>query len=617
MYTLDDVLLLVSAIKAKSNGDKLTTEQEEMLQRSYDINFARRARKAKGVNIVPPIKDALISCGLDKMAEWYERKDERTSSEVLGYFLYNIVRDSSVDIDTKKDLLLFKALLEKKNKPITLKELFVLAHQGLYDDVTIEEMFNNLEERDKFFERLNGCVIEESICRMDIKGYDPSDLGSIKVDMGSVDNPMLLVSGLNLTSMPKLNNNGDDEVCFITISDLHLDKGCYESDGTFKERRFEENIMAFSAFKEALLRDFAKRGQKIGGIVFTGDFIEGFTKGENKPHFVPENREDLLGQYIRFSSRHPNFEISTKRDSDPGFVAYIAGNHDMTVGKEMFDRFMHTISSDAMFLGAGQARIKVGEEFITFLHHDSLDWGMPDYDLTYQGRNKKNRNVFQFDNFFMICEDHLKTVSDKSNYTLHQLFIDVGERLKKENPELYRFYQPYITATEETPAFFHRNMYISGGVLHHQSGDDEYPKTMKFHDFIKENPAFVEEIIKNGGIIPEYGRNDRYRSMITSLAHFHEAIGSKDARVSFGVEEDGVKIAPVAVSEDYRTFSNGAHHFSVTLYEAMMDKNHVTSIGVIPIVASVKKVYVKGQAKFETSLDYRMGEEVENTSKRH
>lgn len=616
MYTLDDVLLLVSAIKARSNGDKLTDEQQEMLQRSYDINFTKRAKKAKGVDITPPIKDGLISCGLDKMAEWYERKDERTSSEVLGYFLYNIIRDNNVDLDTKKELLLFKALLQKKNKPITLKELFVLAHQGLYDDATIEEMFNNLEERDKFFERLNGCVIEEAICRMDMKGYNPSDLSSIQVDRGSIDNPMLLVSGLNLTPMPKLNNNGDDEVCFITISDLHLDKGCYESDGTFKERRFEENIMAFAAFKDELLRDFKKRGQKIGGIVFTGDFIEGFTKGENKPRFVPRNREDLLGQYITFSSRHPNFDIATRRDSDPGFVAYIAGNHDMTVGKEMFDRFMHTLSKDAMFLGAGQARIKVGDEFITFLHHDSLDWGMPDYDLSYQGRNTKNRNVFQFDNFFKICEDHLKTVSDKSSYTLHQLFIDVGERLKKENPELYRFYQPYITATEETPAFFHRNMYISGGVLHHQSGDDEYPKTMKFHDFIKENPKFAQEIIRNGGIIPEYGRNDRYRPMITSLAHFHEEIGSKEERVSFGLEEDGVKIAPVAVSEDHRTFSNGAHHFSVTLYEAMMDKNHVTSIGVIPIVATVKKVHVKGQAKFETKLDYRMGEEVENTSKK-
>lgn len=621
MYTLDDVKLLSAAICALSNDSDLTPEQEAIISKSYDEYFIQYAKKTTGVDISRfPVELGLIRCGLSREAKWYNRRDDRTSGEVLGHFIGDIIKDSSVPLEEKEKLLLTKVLLENRNKAVSLRTLFFKAHEGLYNKRTIESMYNDLAQRDKFFERLNGCIVEETVSEIDMSSFNPNDFSSIRIRSGSAENPLLFVSGVNLTEMSKLGTNGEDEVCFITISDLHLDKGCIRSDGRFDDKRFEENLMAFGAFKDRLLSDFAKRGQKIGGIVFTGDIIDGLTKGNNRPVFIRSNREDLASKYVAFCSKHPKVTNITDKKDGPGFVAYIAGNHDMTVGKDTFDAIMHSlVGEDAQFIGAGQARIKVGEEFMSVLHHDSLDWGLPtETGFVYKTRDAKNNAVFQFDSFFAICESYLDRVADKSSYTLDQLFADVGQKMQVENPALYKFYAPYITSTDMAPAFFVRNMYIdaNSGKLCRQLYDDRYPKTMKFHDYMKDNPDLVQAILANGGVIPEFARNDRYRPIVTSLSHFHESIGTRDERVSFApVVDEGKKVTPIAVSEDSRSFEAGAHQFSVTLYEAAMDKNHVTQIGVIPIVASVKKVYVKGQAKFSATLDYLPGEEIENPGK--
>lgn len=625
MYKLSDILELIEAIKGRDNSNILTKKQKNILKRSYDLYV-----KKMSIEAAP---DAFIRQGID------------TYSLVFDYIYNNRFLTKGLDFETRKKIQLFKTLLSYKNKNVTLKELYRSVYKGLFDEKTIEEKFNDPVERERFFCELNGCILEEKVANIDMANFDINDLGSIKIDIGDKDNPLLFVSSINTSIIPNIDVSESKNVTFLTFSDLHLDTGCFSVDletgqAVLNQAKLEENLLAFVNFKNKIIRDLEKRGIKVAGVVFTGDIFEAFTissSDENKPtNFVKSNRTDLMNGIIRFQNDNDSVLTMPSSISDEGhFVAYIAGNHDMTLGKNVFDQMMKVFREDAINLGNGSARIKIGDDFVSFVHHDSLDWGMSGWDLRFTTRKARNISTFHFNEFFKICQKYYdEAVTDKDSFSINDLFKAVSKKLKRENPELYKYFLPYTipnyiqnssdkksTIGEDesrrrinsTIPFFANFMYIDKNPpydLKKRTGNFFFPDSMRYHKFISGGTKVQEALLREKMVISQFGRDDNYRSALTVLGHFHmHLVGPKNGstRMSYGERSGGLRRFPVVVDEGASHYieENGEKHFdfSATQYNLRIKNGKISRIGVVPLVASLKKISVDGRIDFEGDLD--------------
>ena len=463
-------------------------------------------------------------------------------------------------------------------QPIKLSDLYRETYTGIYTEDEIEKNLNNIEVMKKFMERLNGAIIEETVSTIDITSYDGTDFGTIKVDYGSVTNPMLMVKSSNTVPVEAVTLKEKDNLTIITIPDLHLDKGCYNSDGTLNKALFEERVQSFVEFRDSLIEKMKTEGVDIAGIIYTGDILDIPEKikvedKSNAAHKLGTYTKDIIEVLKKFhlnsTAPHSLENPLYLKDEEPYFVAYIAGNHDMRLEKAAFDKIMKEfaghIGEDAISLGLGSARIKVGEQFLAFMHHNSLDQGVF---LTGQMslRDKRNELTFQFDNYLKMCNSYYKSNEfqnllknkDPNVSEVSFLMTKMSEKLLKENPKLYYFYLPYITASSDKGnisrnievkndiPFFSNFIEINNGQVCRKGNRnpkvDDYIVFARSPGFIDKLDNLAQEISTKTTrpdliegpmryfMLPQVGRNDTYMPVSYMLAHFH-AQEIEDSRV--------------------------------------------------------------------------------------
>ena len=268
-----------------------------------------------------------------------------------------------------------------------------------------------------------------------------------------------------ITPAPLLNltNQSDQEVTFLNIADLHLDRDCFDERGNLLYDRLEANLTSFIAFKEGLVKKLKEEGIQIAGIVYSGDIFDAFTKVNAKWDIKRKDINKLIGSIIKFERKARTGEIIEGESislginkEDAGFVAYLAGNHDMTLGRVKFNKIMKLFGSsvvepDIISLSNGGVRIGVGDDLISVMHHSALDWGFGD-ELEFETRETRDKVTFRFKEYLKICQAYYDNLPDtdpvkqqqNENLATYDLITRVNQKIKDENPELYNFYLPYI-----------------------------------------------------------------------------------------------------------------------------------------------------------------------------
>ncbi|MBQ7105049.1 MAG: hypothetical protein IJN90_04260 [Bacilli bacterium] len=463
-----------------------------------------------------------------------------------------------------------KAVLKKyKGKPIKLSQLYQEVHIGIFTEEEIQNNLSNQEIMKKFMESLNGAIIEETVSTIDMTSYDGTDFGTIKVDYGSAADPMLMVKSSNTIPVEAVRLSKKDNLTIITIPDLHLDKGCYNPDGTLNKALFEERLFSFIQFRDGLIEKMKQEGIEIAGIVFTGDILDVPEKLKGNPTKISAYATDVIDSIKKVRLIAQTDEMSELRGDESYFTAFIAGNHDMRLEQSVFEEVMEEFSSyigkDSISLGLGSARIKVGEQFLAFMHHNSLDPGVF-MTNSMQLREKRNELTFQFDNYLEMCNSYynsrefqeLLSHKDSSISEVSFLMTKMNEKLLKENPKLYYFYLPYITPSSDNGnisrnnnikndiSFFENFIGIENGRIccnrENKPKVDDYIVFARSPGFITKLDNLAQEIAKRTNnpeeieepmryfMLPQIGRNDVYMPVSYMLAHFH-AQEIEDSRV--------------------------------------------------------------------------------------
>ena len=500
--------------------------------------------------------------------------------------------------EEKFDFRLFKVLLDNKNKTARLSDLYKLTYKNVYSKEELERRIKDPKEMAIFFEKLNGCILEETVANININNIDPSDLSSVKIDYGNDIDPLVLVKTIKPVPLIKVDSNPDKEMTFVIFSDVHLDQNCYREENgemVVDRTKLNRNLTAFAEFKKGLIQALGD----INGIIYTGDILDGFFD-RNKGKITLRTAAKLSGAIIRFEREAKETELMNKMFIEAGdtpvpeykkslsdkkessFVAYLAGNHDMRLGRRKFERIMRLFERSildprAVSLGNGSARIKVGEEFISLMHHNSLDWGILQEGDKHT-KQARNRASFRFPEYFEICkaiygasgseertafEDEYNEAKkiDPNIEKIYFLMKKVNDKMKKENPDLYYFYLPYITpnsdkidyhdVVEDMKQFkskknmeFFRNFIVLDDnqelkIRERGVGNRLFPSADAYKVFIEseDKTTFTERLTTKVkelndpkyrfDVIPQFGRNDAYTPKLTSLAHFHSTLSNE------------------------------------------------------------------------------------------
>lgn len=443
---------------------------------------------------------------------------------------------SQEEIEELIEIRLFGVLLHNKSNTIRLSDFYEKVYSGILPESVIEQDKHDRRKMQEFFEKLNGCVLEETVADIDFSEFSSDDYSSIKIDFGTYEDPLLFVKSLVPVEMKKLDYQTDGDVTIIVIPDLHLDKGCYKYDENgccigFDSDKFEERLIAFNNFKKDLIAKMKEEGVKIDGIVFTGDMFDFCDILPKLPDGTPNltimrnNLFALREAVIKFGDRKRdidsyNYDELDLLDDDGYFIAFLAGNHDIRVGREFLNSIMHSLLGDSVIdLGNDSSRIKISSDYISFVHHNSLDWMINNGNCSYEVREARNKATFHLGDYFAICksyygepgsekresfeedfriankeqadriqEELLKFKLENPNVSDEEinmkkkeleakypafdkvsfLMNQVNEKLKHENPKLYYYFLPYIIPKTEEPgseSFFRCYIEIKDGEL--------------------------------------------------------------------------------------------------------------------------------------------------------
>lgn len=383
---------------------------------------------------------------------------------------------SKEELDSIEDLLIFKGLLHFKGKTISLKEFYDYTFGSYY-----KEKYNmNLEEdRIAFLERLNGCLGEARVAKvnndfiprelvLDSDDLDILRLSSdghkrislcdkMKVSITTKNNPLIFISGLEPCKVKEFKIEDGKRFTFISISDLHLGSKLVNSLGILDDVTLEERLECFVAFKKQLIKDLKDNGINIDGVILVGDILDAFCEKFNVDDkrslefHLDMSKRRLYSVIKNFNSNNDN---SLRIGDENTFVGFISGNHDNTLGRDLFIKIMNEFGEDIVFLGDGSARIKINDEYILFNHPNALDWGLPIRDNPYTTRRALERDIFHFEDYFKLCQRKheflsrlglLHILGDTPRSSVATLVDLVNEDLRDNNSELYEFYKPFIT----------------------------------------------------------------------------------------------------------------------------------------------------------------------------
>lgn len=428
---------------------------------------------------------------------------------------------------------------------------------------------------------INGCYSEarvgsltvnnngapEAITRYNI----PENWGDMKLDCGSYENPLIFITGDKPVEVPNYEVKANGEGVFLVYSDIHLEEYLIGVDGEIKpgyEGKLDERIDMFFQSQADVIEHLRKNGVKVNGILFTGDTLD-----VNEKYVVDKETSkkysNLVLERIRKRKEEMGFETP-----DVDYVVGILGNHEARLGSsfeecsELMEGIVQELfGSNATILGSGAARIKIGESFMSIQHPNSTDFNTKGVPVS---QFKKPRTiefaaVTLYEEYVKLCQyayDELRREGETVTLTRPtpngqiNLADYVYIRLHDENPELFKFYEPFITCDRDltyapeqatfNPAevsFFESHISIDAhnGIVIGKNPKFQYPGTAKrediratltdFHKVLQYNKEMYNSVL---GYNPFYVRDDLMTPTAILMGHNHE----KTDEVSI-TEEDG------------------------------------------------------------------------------
>lgn len=504
---------------------------------------------------------------------------------------------------------------------VTLFDLIDQVYGRVYNQVKLEELKSDKDFLRDFLVDINGCYSEARIGKLLVNGDKlnssnvPSDFGDIDINTDQKDNPLLLITNNVAISTTSIQDDG--EYTFLVFSDLHLGVDCFRNDGTLDEDKLSERINAFEMFKNKLITELKENGIPVAGIIFTGDILDAFTKHQSNFKVNNIRRDYLTGKVVELARRE-----SLNVSNDNEFVVGILGNHEMTMGTDyascclrMQDVVSSIFTDEAKIIGAGYARIRVGNDFISIIHSAANDYSDSEisYPMRTTNRDREEHFILLYEEYMLMCkkvmEDyerdnpgknardyfttHLnqkeKVGNDlRSEQTKINLFQYVNQKLKKENSELYEFYKPFITCDRDYTtdnitdksrmfSFFEMHMAIDslgelGTVSQFKYGSRSFEKigfdVNGYEIYFKRN-SLMAKSDGISGINPFVSRSDDYMSVLSLVGHHHrksDIDGGDLVRVSNEYLEDDrlhvTSIEPASIKERFRKASDSTTRVS-------------------------------------------------------
>lgn len=611
LYKLDVLYLLRSGIIKKHYDSKMDFEEKSV----YD---------AVVLDVYGSLDDKIDDSILfntyfdDYFNDWYFNKEYVSQEE----------------LDKIDDLLIFKGLLHFKGQTVSLIEFYNYTFGKYY-----ENRYDLQKESDKvsFLEKLNGCLSEVRVAKVDVDDFIPRELtltkneidwlkfipnehkkislcDEIGVKVSTDENPLIFISGLEPCKIKKIKVEDGKRFTFVSISDLHLGGCLVDNYGIFsesKEQELKERLECFVVFKDKLIEDLRKNNIRVDGIIFVGDILNAVSGVYN----VDIDREQLR-ENLEFS-RNKIFKIirdfnkfngnCIQFSSDLNFLGYISGNHDNTLGRELFFDIMKEFGENVTFLGDGAGRIKINDEYILFNHPNSLDWGLPITGDFFKIRRNLEHDVFHFEEYFDLCRRKYELL-DKLNLlyilgsTPRERIMKLGDLvnddLMKNNQMLYEFYEPFITrgngdGSSINPSCFEEAMRIVN--------DDKDPTITyvvkksfaehgfgigRFIDYSKKN-ANINRMLEERHICFV---GDNLNPTLSIIGHFHTRL--KDGKRICHAKEDGSRndgYLPVVVEEGSSFGIRNVETFSSTICCLDIKDGVIDKIELEPVVYVVKK----------------------------
>lgn len=287
------------------------TSEKEKLGR-FELMKLREIRRdlvrtKKLANTLAYLKNKRIDPNPPKVSEVKKIYGNRFTNDFVGgnYLeMFNVLYNEYESILTEEEKInfrLFKILLDTKNKTVHLSDLYKLTYKNIYSPEEIERRISNPEELSKFFDKLNGCLLEETVANIDLKNMDISNLGTIKVDYGTDIDPLVLVKAITPVPMVQVNDQPEQEMTFVIFSDVHLDQNCYREENgimVVDSEKLNRNLSAFAEFKKGLVKSLGG----VSGIIYTGDVLDGFFD-KNKGRITVKTISNLSGEFVRFARK--------------------------------------------------------------------------------------------------------------------------------------------------------------------------------------------------------------------------------------------------------------------------------------------------------------------------
>ena len=234
--------------------DILLTLKDAIIKKHYACSLSEKELTIYSVFV----KEVYGSLDIDKVDE---------SLIFNSYFdiYFNNYFDNNISLEKIEELKIFRGLLKYRGKSVSLEELYTYMFNDDTYDIKTED------GRCAFLERLNGCLGEARVAKVDTSGFepresslDPSSLSflklvnnahiktimitgdnketatsiakevGIKITTSTNTNPLIFISGLVPSKVKEFKVEDNKKFTFVTISDLHLGKGLVNSlDDTY------------------------------------------------------------------------------------------------------------------------------------------------------------------------------------------------------------------------------------------------------------------------------------------------------------------------------------------------------------------------------------------------
>lgn len=546
------------------------------------------------------------------------------------------------DLNKIDQLLIFRGLLHFKGQTVSLMEFY---------DYTFGKYFKDRfdlcceSDRMQLLEMLNGCLGEARVARVDSNSFVSRELtlssneldwfrlvpceqekislcDEMLVRVSTNFNPLLFITGLEPSEVKKFEVRDGNRFTFISISDLHLGGCLVDNHGNISKENeiiLKERLEYFVTFKNKIIEDLRKNNIKIDGIIFVGDNFNAvsriFDSSYDKDK-LKNNLELSRGKILKIIKDFNQFNGGCLQfSSDMGLIGFIAGNHDNSLGRDLFLDAMKVFGENVTFLGDGSGRIKVNDEYILFSHPSSYDWGLPIFDDFFKIRRNFEHDIFHFEEYFDLCKRKY-TFLERLNLSyilgntpqdrLMSLASLVNDDLMKNNPKLYKFYEPFITRGDDgSLSCFEEVMRITTdnsdpNITHLVKRPQvKYGFTVgRFIDYSKKH-SNIKQMLDERHICLV---GDGLDPTLSIIGHFHTRL-SDGKKVSYAKgDSDSDGLVPVVIEESSSHHREDRSTFSATVCCLDIKDGVIDRIELEPAVYEVKRDGICQATRISTTV---------------